>query len=318
MSFRLLLVITFLIVASLVLPASEPRADAIMYKCRDDAGRVAFADDPKKFKSCVAIAHSQNYPSKPPAAGSLAAQNKTQYQEAPNAQADDAGVQTTAPKVLIAPTSTATPATPEKTGSLGTVSASKPATSPKITRGAVYTVKHGNGVVEYTNVRPKRGDYRLMFSYVFQETCFACDLKSTVDFSRTLLKSDLFRAEIAAAALSSGVDASLIRAVIHAESAFNPMALSAKGAQGLMQLMPGTASDLGVVDAFDAAANIDGGARYLAQMLKTFDGDERLASAAYNAGPGAVKKYSGIPPFAETRVYVERVAQLRERYRHAN
>lgn len=287
------------------------RAEAIMYKCRNDTGGVAFADDPKKFKNCVAIAHSQDFPSKPPAAGSLAAQNQTQYREAPNARAEDAGVASTAPKVLTAP------ATPVKSGGLATVSAAKPATAPKITRGAVYTVKRSDGVVEYTNVRPRGGDFKLMFSYVFQETCFACDVKSTVDFGRTVLKTNLFRDEIAAAALASGVDAALIRAVIHAESAFNPMALSAKGAQGLMQLMPGTASDLGVADAFDAGSNISGGAQYLAQMLKTFDGDERRATAAYNAGPGAVKKYNGIPPYAETQVYVERVAQLRERYRHA-
>jgi soluble lytic murein transglycosylase-like protein len=81
-----------------------------------------------------------------------------------------------------------------------------------------------------------------------------------------------------------------------------------------MQLMPGTASDMGVLDAFDAAQNIRGGARYLAQLLKTFDGDERLAAAAYNAGPGAVLRYNGVPPFAETQVYVKRVGELRRRY----
>ncbi|MCR6700705.1 MAG: lytic transglycosylase domain-containing protein [Dokdonella sp.] len=101
---------------------------------------------------------------------------------------------------------------------------------------------------------------------------------------------------------------------MHAESAFNPLALSHKGAQGLMQLMPGTAGDLGVVDAFDIGENIRGGARYLAQMLKSFNGDERLATAAYNAGPGAVQKHGGVPPYAETKLYVERVATLRERY----
>jgi soluble lytic murein transglycosylase-like protein len=71
---------------------------------------------------------------------------------------------------------------------------------------------------------------------------------------------------------------------------------------------------MGVLDAFDAAQNIRGGARYLAQLLKTFDGDERLAAAAYNAGPGAVLRYNGVPPFAETQVYVKRVGELRRRY----
>jgi soluble lytic murein transglycosylase-like protein len=81
-----------------------------------------------------------------------------------------------------------------------------------------------------------------------------------------------------------------------------------------MQLMPGTASDMGVLDAFDARQNIRGGARYLAQLLRAFGGDERLAAAAYNAGPGAVQRYKGVPPFAETQVYVKRVGELRRRY----
>jgi soluble lytic murein transglycosylase-like protein len=81
-----------------------------------------------------------------------------------------------------------------------------------------------------------------------------------------------------------------------------------------MQLMPGTAGDMGVADAFDADDNILGGARYLGLLLKTFNGDERLAAAAYNAGPGAVERYHGVPPYAETEVYVQRVGELRKRY----
>ncbi|WP_300497719.1 lytic transglycosylase domain-containing protein, partial [uncultured Methylophaga sp.] len=106
----------------------------------------------------------------------------------------------------------------------------------------------------------------------------------------------------------------LVRAVIHAESAFNAKALSKKGAQGLMQLMPGTAKDLGVTNAFDVQQNIEGGVKYLAGLLNTFDGDIKLATAAYNAGPGAVKRFKGIPPYAETEVYVERVGILHQRY----
>ena len=93
--------------------------------------------------------------------------------------------------------------------------------------------------------------------------------------------------------------------------------MSSAGAQGLMQLMPGTAADMGVADAFDAAQNIRGGARYLAMLLRAFNGDATLATAAYNAGPGAVQKYNGIPPYDETKVYVQRVATLRDRYRKA-
>ena len=111
-----------------------------------------------------------------------------------------------------------------------------------------------------------------------------------------------------------GVDEAFLRAIIHAESAFNPHALSLKGAQGLMQLMPATASDMGVLDAFDAEQNIRGGARYLGLLLQEFNGNERLAAAAYNAGPGAVQRYSGVPPYAETQVYVQRVGTLRKRY----
>jgi soluble lytic murein transglycosylase-like protein len=101
-----------------------------------------------------------------------------------------------------------------------------------------------------------------------------------------------------------GVDPRLIAAVAHRESAFNPNAVSAVGAGGLMQLMPTTARYLGATDVFDPRQNVNAGAKYLRMLLDTFHGDLDLTLAAYNAGPGAVQKYNGVPPYHETRAYV--------------
>ncbi len=110
------------------------------------------------------------------------------------------------------------------------------------------------------------------------------------------------------AAKKHGIPANLIRAVMKQESAFKPNAKSHCGAQGLMQLMPGTAKEMGVKDAYNIEQNIDGGAKYLSRMLKTFGGNTKLALAAYNAGPGAVMKHNGVPPYKETQNYVARIS----------
>lgn len=189
------------------------------------------------------------------------------------------------------------------------------AAADRVLRGAVYRVVRADGSIEYTNLKPGGPNGRavtMLFTYI--ATCAACNLHSTIDWTRVRLNLTSYADAVRLASAESGVDEAFLRAIIHAESAFNPHALSLKGAQGLMQLMPATASDMGVLDAFDAGQNIRGGARYLAQLLRTFGGNEQLAAAAYNAGPGAVQRYNGVPPYAETQVYVKRVDELRRRY----
>jgi soluble lytic murein transglycosylase-like protein len=105
------------------------------------------------------------------------------------------------------------------------------------------------------------------------------------------------------------LDPDFISSVIHAESGFNPRAVSPKGAQGLMQLMPGTASKLGVSNAFDPRSNVEGGTRYLSELLERYNFDVIKALAAYNAGPHRVQQYGGIPPYYETRTYVARIVR---------
>jgi soluble lytic murein transglycosylase-like protein len=116
-----------------------------------------------------------------------------------------------------------------------------------------------------------------------------------------------FAAQITASAKRNGIDPALLAGLIKQESGFNPNAGSGAGAQGLTQLMPGTARGLGVSNPFDPAQSIEGGARYLKQQLDHFGGDVARALAAYNAGPGAVERYGGVPPYAETQNYVRRV-----------
>lgn len=120
-------------------------------------------------------------------------------------------------------------------------------------------------------------------------------------------RAEKYEDTVQEAAHSTGLSPELIRAVILIESSFNPSAVSPKGARGLMQLMPGTASDLKVGNALDGRKNILAGARYLRSLLDRFDGNTRFALAAYNAGPGNVLKYGGVPPYAETISYVREV-----------
>jgi soluble lytic murein transglycosylase-like protein len=124
-----------------------------------------------------------------------------------------------------------------------------------------------------------------------------------------------FAAQIDSAAKKYGVDPALLAGLVKAESNFNPNAQSGVGAKGLTQLMDATARGLGVTNSFDPAQSLDAGAKFLGGLLKQFKGDERLALAAYNAGPGAVKKFGGIPPYEETQRYVPKVLGFATQFR---
>lgn len=127
-------------------------------------------------------------------------------------------------------------------------------------------------------------------------------------FSSYLGETESMDAIFKKAAEKYNVPLNLLKAIGKTESNFNPTAVSKSGARGVMQLMPATAKELGVTDSFDPEQNIMGGAKYISQMLKRFDGDTKLALAAYNAGAGNVNKYGGVPPFKETQNYVVKVA----------
>lgn len=178
----------------------------------------------------------------------------------------------------------------------------------------IYKYTDKNGVTTYQSRKPGKGVTYTVFKP--RDDCFACMAGSTVNWETTPLFVGRYEEEILHHARMHNVSPALIKAVIHAESAFNPQARSRVGAQGLMQLMPTTAAELGVTSPFDPEQNIDGGVRYLAMLLQMYNNDVRLATAAYNAGPGAVSRYNGVPAYPETMAYVQRVAILERRYRH--
>ncbi|MDR2871348.1 MAG: lytic transglycosylase domain-containing protein [Xanthomonadaceae bacterium] len=189
----------------------------------------------------------------------------------------------------------------------------------KTVSGQVYSYMV-DGVRHYSSARPSgvagvEGLRTIHYSFI--ETCYACGSNSGVNFGTLRLNTNAYQAEIAAAASEFGVEEAIVRAIIHAESAYNPTALSRAGAQGLMQLMPATARRFGVSDSYDANQNIRGGVQYLSWLLKRFNGNLTLAAAGYNAGEGAVDRHGGVPPYSETQRYVERVNVLADRYRGA-
>ncbi|MEM7707720.1 MAG: lytic transglycosylase domain-containing protein [Pseudomonadota bacterium] len=178
----------------------------------------------------------------------------------------------------------------------------------------VYKYVDDDGILHYTDRKPAEGK---KYS-VIRMKCRGCGWHKAVNWRTVALNTGDFAQEIAAASQRHAVDAALVRAVIHAESWFVVDAVSDVGAQGLMQLMPETQRRFGVTSPFDPSQNIDAGVRYLRELLDMFEDDYRLASAAFNAGENAVKRFGGIPPYNETENFVKRVGILRERYRRAS
>jgi len=174
----------------------------------------------------------------------------------------------------------------------------------------IYSHKTDNGTVIFSDAplvdgQMVRTTYQAQYGRpVAGASCLGL---SVADMAK---RAELMSDTIESAALTHKIDANFVRAVAQVESCFDRTAVSKVGAQGVMQLMPATARELGVTDSFDATQNINAGARYLSQMLSRYSNNHRLALAAYNAGPGAVEKYNGVPPYPETIKYVEKVLAL--------
>jgi len=279
-----------LTIACLLLAA--PAAAGTLYRCDSPDGSRSYVSKRVPGAKCTVVAHSSPAQKARPAPAAAAPPSVDS-----NAPATFMGTGSQAAKPAAA-----------------TSSGSKPT---RLVQGQVYSYIK-DGVRHYASKPPKgvEGATALRtIRYSFLETCFACASAPGVDFNKLRLNTTAYSSEIRNAARQYGVDEAVVRAIIHAESAFNPNALSRVGAQGLMQLMPATARRFGVGNPFDAGQNIQGGVQYLAWLLKRFNGNLTLAAAGYNAGEGAVDKYNGVPPYGETQRYVQRVGILAERYR---
>ena len=166
----------------------------------------------------------------------------------------------------------------------------------------IYKYEDTEGVLHFTDA-PTDHRFKIFMRDIKKDQ----QLRTNFRLSSCARNPKEFESIINSCSLEYGVDNALVKAVIQAESGYNPNAVSRKGASGLMQLMPQTARDLKVSNSLDPAENIRGGVRYLKFLLDTFKGDVQMALAAYNAGLGKVAKYGGVPPYQETRNYVSKV-----------
>ncbi|MET0549038.1 MAG: transglycosylase SLT domain-containing protein [Xanthomonas sp.] len=295
---------------------AAPASAGTLYKCTGSDGVPSYGSKRVSGASCNVI--GRYTPDRRPARTAPVPAPARAGADRPPSRGVIATAGTVAPATLIsAPVATPTPvvanAVPNR---VAPVPSSSSGTPRRLVSGQLYSYMK-DGVRHYTSARPTQvanlGAVRTI-RYSFMETCYAC-ANPGVNFGAVRLNTTAYQSEIAAAAREYGVDEAVVRAIIHAESAYNPTALSRAGAQGLMQLMPPTARRFGVSDSYDAAQNIRGGVQYLAWLLKRFNGNLSLAAAGYNAGEGAVDKHGGVPPYSETQRYVQRVGVLAERYR---
>ena len=172
----------------------------------------------------------------------------------------------------------------------------------------IYRYEDDEGIVHFTDAPTDK-----RFKVFMRDLKKDRELRTKLKYASSVNPAE-FEQLIRNCADKYGVSPSLVKAVIHAESGYNPNAVSSKGASGLMQLMPGTAKSLKVADRFNPKDNVEGGVKYLRFLLDTFKGDVSLALAAYNAGLSRVAKYGGIPPYNETRTYVNRVLSYMQSY----
>ncbi|HEY5971177.1 MAG TPA: lytic transglycosylase domain-containing protein [Pseudoxanthomonas sp.] len=297
---------TLPLLAVLIVSTALPAGAGTLYKCTGADGVPSYVNKRVSGASCQLISR---YTPDNRGAVSRAALSNISVPTTPGAAGSGAVVtkaESVSTGAIVPASAIQTPASKPRSGN-----------TRRVVSGQVYSYIK-DGVRHYTSARPKgAGASVRTIKYSFIETCFACAANPGVNFGTLRLNTAAYQAEIAAASRDYGVDEAIVRAIIHAESSFNPLALSHAGAQGLMQLMPPTARRFGVTDSYNASQNIRGGVQYLAWLLKRFNGNLTLAAAGYNAGEGAVDRHGGVPPYKETQRYVERVGVLADRYRGA-